>query len=149
MKGIWKNLCTKLIDNFQGFDNLHEGLQTQTDTIINIAKELNFEISPEDVKEVLYADSDEITNGELLEMEKFEREEENEESPERCFSAKMLNEREIYHKTKKKSFQQTTSDNFLIKKTNADQTAKQEETQQKELTCAQEAPVTEDTIDRN
>lgn len=70
MKGIWKNLCSKFIDNFEGFDNLHEGLQKETDTIINIAKGLNFEISLEDVKEVLYADSDGITNEELLEMEK-------------------------------------------------------------------------------
>lgn len=29
-------------------------------------------MSPEDVKEALYADSDEITNEELLEMEKFQ-----------------------------------------------------------------------------
>uniref|UniRef100_A0A0L8GVT5 alkaline phosphatase n=1 Tax=Octopus bimaculoides TaxID=37653 RepID=A0A0L8GVT5_OCTBM len=72
MKGIWKNLCPNLIDNFEEFDN-HEGLQKETDTIINIAKELNFEISPEDVKEALYADGNEITYGELLKMEKFKR----------------------------------------------------------------------------
>ncbi|XP_036368712.1 tigger transposable element-derived protein 1-like [Octopus sinensis] len=96
-------------------------------------------------------------------MEKFEREEEEEESSERCFSAKKLNEallhmekaieifeqqdadfersstvaanlmrshacyREIYRKMKK-TFQQTTLNNFLTKKINADQTSKQEET---------------------
>ncbi|CAI9743294.1 Hypothetical predicted protein [Octopus vulgaris] len=66
MKGIWKNLCPKLNDGFEGFDYLREGLQKETDEIINIAKEMNFEIPPEDVNKALWVDNDNITNDDLL-----------------------------------------------------------------------------------
>ncbi|XP_029645376.1 prostatic spermine-binding protein-like [Octopus sinensis] len=46
----------------------------------------------------------------------------------RCYS-------EIYREIKKECFQQTNLDNILTEKTNADQTSKQEESQQIELTC--------------
>lgn len=98
MNGIWKNCVKRYVNDFAGFESDDE-LDVIRGKIVTLAKDLSLECEVEDIEELLDQESGELTNEELiaLEKERVEEEErreaeEEEEVPERMFTNKGLSE---------------------------------------------------------
>ncbi|XP_030435481.1 tigger transposable element-derived protein 1-like [Gopherus evgoodei] len=66
LNGVWKKLCPDFVSDFQGFTDTVEEV---TNAVVEMGKELNLDIAPEDVDELLASHSEELTNEDLIEWE--------------------------------------------------------------------------------
>ncbi|XP_061493779.1 tigger transposable element-derived protein 1-like, partial [Rhineura floridana] len=73
MKGAWKKLCPQLVDDSEGFE---DPVADVTENIAEMAKQLELEVEPEDVAELMASYTEPLSNEDLLELEE-ETEEEN------------------------------------------------------------------------
>ncbi|XP_061444367.1 tigger transposable element-derived protein 1-like [Rhineura floridana] len=73
MKGAWKELCPQLVDDFEGFE---DPVADVIENIVEMARQLELEVQPEDVAELLASHTEPLSNEDLLELEE-EREEED------------------------------------------------------------------------
>ncbi|CAM2116519.1 unnamed protein product [Caretta caretta] len=67
MNGVWKMFCPDFVSDFQGFTDTVEEV---TQVVVEIGKELKLDIAPEDVDELLASHCEELTNEDLIELEK-------------------------------------------------------------------------------
>ncbi|XP_065436021.1 tigger transposable element-derived protein 1-like isoform X2 [Chrysemys picta bellii] len=77
LNGVWKKLCPDFVSDFQGFTDTVE----VTNTVVEMGKELNLDIAPGDVDELLASHSEELTNEDLIEWEQQKVAEEEEDAP--------------------------------------------------------------------
>ncbi|XP_064087452.1 tigger transposable element-derived protein 1-like [Macrobrachium nipponense] len=79
MNGAWKRLCPQFVNDFIGFEEFKTlELQSVTNKIIGISKELHLEIDAEDVNELLESHGEELSEEDLIQLEKQVIEEEEE-----------------------------------------------------------------------
>ncbi|XP_040194034.1 tigger transposable element-derived protein 1-like [Rana temporaria] len=71
MKRAWKKLCPQLVDDSEGCE---DHVATVTENIVDMARQLELEVEPEDVAELLASHTESLSNEDLLELEE-EREE--------------------------------------------------------------------------
>lgn len=77
LNGVWKKLCPDSVSDFQGFTGTVEEV---TQVVVEMGKELNLDVAPEDVDELLASRCEELTNEDLIELEK-QKEAEEEDAP--------------------------------------------------------------------
>ena len=92
MNGVWGKLCPQFVNDFTGFGEVEEARQK----CVDLANAMQLDIEDDDIDELLESDNEELTNDELLEIERYIQEEEGrmEEEPEvpKRFTAKGLRE---------------------------------------------------------
>jgi hypothetical protein len=66
LKFPWKKLCPQLLDDFEGFEN---PVPEVTKNIVEIARQLELEVEPEDVAELVEPHSQPLSNDDLLALE--------------------------------------------------------------------------------
>ncbi|XP_064103302.1 tigger transposable element-derived protein 1-like [Macrobrachium nipponense] len=72
LNGVWKHLCPQLVHDFVGFD-ISENIYKASKECLVKAKEAGFdELEEKDIEELLESHREELTNEELLEMEKLQ-----------------------------------------------------------------------------
>jgi hypothetical protein len=73
LKGAWKKLCSQLLDDFEGLEN---PVPDVTKSIVEIARQLELEVKPEDVAELVESHSQPLNNEDLLALEENREDEE-------------------------------------------------------------------------
>ncbi|XP_053551170.1 tigger transposable element-derived protein 1-like [Bombina bombina] len=74
MKRAWKKLCPQLADDSEGVD---DSVANVTENIVEMARQLELEVEPEDVAELLASHTEPLSNEDLLELEEEREEEED------------------------------------------------------------------------
>jgi hypothetical protein len=63
LKGVWKELIPTLMDDFEGFETAVDNATTE---VVYMARELNLEVDPEDVTELLASHDEPLADEDLL-----------------------------------------------------------------------------------
>ncbi|MEE6514568.1 hypothetical protein FKM82_022831 [Ascaphus truei] len=95
LKGVWRNLCPDFVSDVQG---LTETVAEVTETVVQMARDLNLEVETEDIEELLASHSNELSNEDLMQFEeqKIAEEEAHQSAgvaqpqPRKSLSTKML-----------------------------------------------------------
>ncbi|MEE6461462.1 hypothetical protein FKM82_001295 [Ascaphus truei] len=95
LNGVWRNLCPDFVSNVQG---LTETVAEVTETVVQMARDLNLEVETEDIEELLASHSNELSNEDLMQLEeqKIAEEEAHQSAdaaqpqPRKSLSSKML-----------------------------------------------------------
>ncbi|XP_066970840.1 tigger transposable element-derived protein 1-like [Macrobrachium rosenbergii] len=69
MNGAWKKLCPQFVNNFIGFEEL-ETHESVTNSIVGISKELRLEMDADDVNELLASHEEELSEEDLIQLER-------------------------------------------------------------------------------
>ncbi|XP_037768584.1 tigger transposable element-derived protein 1 [Chelonia mydas] len=78
LNGVWKKLCPDFVSDFKGFTDT---VKKVTKNVVEMGKDLNLDIAPKDVEELLASHSEELTNEDLIEWEQQKVAEEQEDAP--------------------------------------------------------------------
>nr|XP_032833715.1 tigger transposable element-derived protein 1 [Petromyzon marinus] len=91
LNGVWRKLCPEFVSNFQGFTDTVEEV---TENVVEMAGQLQLEVAPEDVGELLASHAHELSNEDLLQLEqqRLEEETQTQETPHPSLSTKVLSE---------------------------------------------------------
>ncbi|XP_066957912.1 tigger transposable element-derived protein 1-like [Macrobrachium rosenbergii] len=73
----WKTLCPQFVNSFQGFEQA-EDVEAVTRKIVGLSKRLKLDLEAEDVTKLLTSHGEELSSGDLIELEKQMTEEEEE-----------------------------------------------------------------------
>ncbi|MEE6465495.1 hypothetical protein FKM82_006570 [Ascaphus truei] len=95
LNGVWRNLCPDFVSDVQG---LTETVAEVTETVVQMARDLNLEVETEDIEELLASHSNELSNEDLMQLEeqKIAEEEAHQSAdvaqpqPRKSLSSKML-----------------------------------------------------------
>ncbi|MEE6509355.1 hypothetical protein FKM82_025734 [Ascaphus truei] len=66
LNGVWRNLCPDFVSDVQG---LTETVAEVTETVVQMARDLNLEVETEDIEELLASHSNELSNEDLMQLE--------------------------------------------------------------------------------
>ena len=79
MNGVWRKFCPQFVPDFTGFNDAEVARQH----CLELANAMQLDINEEDIEELLESHSEELTNEELLEIDRHLQEEaKREEEPE-------------------------------------------------------------------
>ena len=80
MNGVWKKLCPQFVNDFHGFEETVEAVTTK---VVALSRQLDLEVDVDDITELLASHGEELSEEDLIELEKQMIEEEEEiETPE-------------------------------------------------------------------
>ncbi|MEE6460213.1 hypothetical protein FKM82_000895 [Ascaphus truei] len=66
LNGVWCNFCPDFVSDVQG---LTETVAEVTETVVQMARDLNLEVETEDIEELLASRSNELSNEDLMQLE--------------------------------------------------------------------------------
>ncbi|XP_039605684.1 tigger transposable element-derived protein 1-like [Polypterus senegalus] len=79
LNGVWKKLCPQFVYDFHGFE---ESVEAVTEKVVALGKQLNLDVEPKNVTELLASHGEELSAEDLIQLEKQLIEEEEIETPE-------------------------------------------------------------------
>lgn len=70
LKGVWKKLCPKFVNDFTGFGKIQEEQQEAENNIISMSEKLELHLKEQDFTDFPDAHAKKLTNDELRELQK-------------------------------------------------------------------------------